>query len=81
MNHGFRRADAAPIITAITIPRPAPRDAPTAAAVTEPSLFGSGASASFAGMLLSLSPVPATISHEQAPVHHAVRVTVKSESF
>lgn len=37
--HGFRKAEAAPITTAITSPRPAPRDAPTAAAEIEPPFF------------------------------------------
>lgn len=35
---GFLNAEAAPITTAKTTPRPAPRDAPTAAAVKEFSL-------------------------------------------
>lgn len=33
--HGFLNADAAPITMAITMPRPAPREAPTTAAVIE----------------------------------------------
>lgn len=33
--HGFLRADAAPMTTARMIPRPAPREAPTAALVKE----------------------------------------------
>lgn len=36
--HGFRNADAAPMTTARTMPIPAPREAPTAAAVKEFSL-------------------------------------------
>ena len=37
-SQGFLKADAAPITTAKTIPRPAPREAPTAAAVKEDAL-------------------------------------------
>lgn len=37
-SQGFLRADAAPMTTAKTMPRPAPTEAPTAAAVNEDAL-------------------------------------------
>lgn len=60
-SQGFLKADAAPITTAKTSPTPAPRDAPTAAAVREFALFCESRLA-FAALSCSLANSSSSLS-------------------